>query len=215
MLESYYKYEPVVINIGIQGTEPTEIWRTMMYSQVKAGLSIIAEDRDNCVIGAALNYVTSIHEGKEMYNLARCCATGPHRDIVEFFGYIAETPKLWERYCVHSIFEQASVAVSQDFQGLGIARRLIQESWVLARDCGYRLFRLDCNSSYCARIATGFGWPLVWSIPFSQYVRNGEVVFKHVKEPHTVCRVYVDYLRYCKTYCPPYKGCQTLTPPPF
>ncbi|CAK9825191.1 Arylalkylamine N-acetyltransferase 1 [Anthophora retusa] len=214
MLESYYKYEPVFINMGMQGSEPSEIWRTILYRQVKGGLSIIAENRENCIIGAALNCITIKNDAEHIYDLARCCACGRDRDVIQFFGYVAETPKIFERYCVDVIFQQASLAVSHDFQGQGVARRLIQESWLLARDCGYRLFRWNCNNSYCARIAMGFGWTMAWCIPFSQYICNGQVVFKHIQEPHTVCQVFVDYLRYCKTYCLPYKHCKTLTSPP-
>ncbi|XP_033349421.1 uncharacterized protein LOC117233332 [Bombus vosnesenskii] len=215
MCEAYYKHEPVVINIGLGGTEAPPIWRRMMLEQVKAGYSIIAENRENCIIGAALNCITDHNEQKMLCKLARCCEDGPLRDLIEFFAFVLEAPKIWERFPVRLIFEQCSLAVSCEYQGLGIAKRLIQESWHLARDCGYRLFRLDCNSSYCAKIAQGFGWPMIWDIPFDQYVKNGKVIFNHVKEPHTTCRVFVDHLRYCKTYCLPYKDCKTITSAPF
>ncbi|XP_017875027.1 dopamine N-acetyltransferase-like [Ceratina calcarata] len=214
MCEEYYKMEPTIVNIGLGNTEAPPVMRALLYEQVKAGLSIIAEDRENCIIGAALNYVTGMNEGKRLYEIAKCCECGPMRDVVEFWAFIADAPRIWERYCIARIFEQATLCVSKDYQQLGIATRLVQESWVLARDCGYRLFRIDCMSSYTANIARGFGWPMLFDIPFSQYVKNGEVLFKCVKEPHTVCRVFVDHLQYCKTYCPPYKKCTTVTAPP-
>lgn len=146
MCEAYYKYEPLIINIGLAGTEAPPIWRTMMFDQVRGGYSIIAEDRDNCIIGAALNCVVDSSDAEKMYCLAKCCSEGPMRDLIEFFGFVSEAPKLWERFCVMTIFEQASLAVKKDFQSLGIGKRLIQESWHLARDCGFRLFRMDCNN---------------------------------------------------------------------
>ncbi|XP_017754861.1 PREDICTED: uncharacterized protein LOC108547033 [Eufriesea mexicana] len=205
MCESYYKHEPVVTNIGLEGTEAPPVWRDMMLEEVKAGY------RKNCIIGAALNCVTYASEAKKLYSLAESCDEGPIRDIIKFFGYIAEAPKLWDRYCVKGVFELCSIAIRNDSKETGVAKRLVLESWLLARDCSYRLFRMDCNNVYCAQIARGFGWPMIWSIPFTQYVKDGRVVFNHVKEPHTTCQVFVDQLQYCETYLPPYKSCKKMT----
>ncbi|CAD1475736.1 unnamed protein product, partial [Heterotrigona itama] len=147
MCETYYKHEPVVINIGLGGTEAPPIWRSMMLEQVSAGYSIIAENRDNCIIGAALNCVIGRNESKKLCKLSRCCDDGPIRDIIEFFAYVMDAPKIWQRFPVGNVvFEQSSIAVDSDYRKLGIAKRLVQESWHLARDCGYRSFRLDCNN---------------------------------------------------------------------
>ncbi|XP_076766940.1 arylalkylamine N-acetyltransferase 1 [Xylocopa sonorina] len=205
MCDAYYKHEPVILNIGLAGTEAPPIWRTMMEDQVKYGLSIIAENRDNCIVGAALNCTASERDGRTLCDMASCIEPGPMRDVIEFFGFIADVPRVYERYCVSRLFEQASIAVSKEYQGLGIAKRLIEESWLLARDTAFRLFRFDCNSIHCASIAQGFGWTMVYDIPFAQYVKNGEIKFKHVKEPHTTCRVFVDQLNHYKSYRLPYK----------
>ncbi|XP_053976519.1 uncharacterized protein LOC128875171 [Hylaeus volcanicus] len=214
MCEVYYKGEPIIHNIGLKGTEAPESWRRMMYDQVRSGLSIIAEDRDHCIIGAALNSVIGPSEPKNLCEFARICESTPIRRIVEFYSYIAQKLNVWERYCSWQVFEQSSLAVHTAFQGLGIARRLVGESWFLARDCSYPLFLIHCNSSYCAKICERNGWQMIWSIPFDQYVYDGEVVFKHVKEPHTMCKVFVDQLKICKPYCKTTKKCNKVTYPP-
>ncbi|XP_034195517.1 arylalkylamine N-acetyltransferase 1 [Osmia lignaria lignaria] len=214
MCDVYYKDEPTIVNMGLAGTEAPLVWRKMMDDLVRCGLSFIAENHEHCIIGAALNSPTTPQEIQMLCNLAKCCQTEPISKVIEFYAYVLDSARVWERFCVHTIFEQSSLAISEEYRGLGIAQRLIHESWILARDCGYRLFRMDCNNSYCARICRGFGWEEVWRIPFSQYVNNGEVVFKCVKEPHTDCQVFVDRLRYCKTFLLPYKKCKRVTPPP-
>lgn len=148
MCENYYKHEPVIINSGLADTEAPPIWRVMMREQVQAGYSIIAETPDNCLIGAALNCITSANDPQRLHTLAKCCDAGPISNILEFFAYLSEMPGIWERYCVSRVFEQCSLAVDSRYQNLGIATRLIQESWLLARDCGFRVFRVDCNSMW-------------------------------------------------------------------
>nr|XP_012145729.1 PREDICTED: uncharacterized protein LOC105663117 [Megachile rotundata] len=214
MCEVYYKHDPAIQNIGLSGTEAPLIWRKMMDDQVKQGLSIIAENREHCIIGAALNCPVTKQEIQMFYDLAKCCECGTLQKVIQFYGYVAEAARVWDRFCVHTVFEQATLIVNEEYRGMGIAKRLVQESWILARDCGYRLFRMDCLSSFGARICEGFGWEEVWRMPYSGYVSNCEIVFKYVKEPHTQCRVFVDHLQRCKTYCPPYKKCQKVTRTP-
>ncbi|XP_076231311.1 uncharacterized protein LOC143177324 [Calliopsis andreniformis] len=206
MCEAYYKHEPAVVNVGLGGTEPPLCIQQMMQEQLKEGYSIIAVDNDHCIIGAAINAVALPSESARLYQFAKCCEPPRVRQVIEFYAYVVEKSNLWERYCVDRIFQQSCVAVSCDHQGMGVARRLIEESWILARDCGFQLFCIECNSVYCARICEGFRWQSVWSIPFSQYVRNCELVFHNIKEPHTMCRVFVDDLTYSKTFTLPYRN---------
>ncbi|XP_076624148.1 arylalkylamine N-acetyltransferase 1 [Colletes latitarsis] len=214
MCEEYYKGEPIVHNIGMKGTEAPECWRQLMYEQVRAGLSIIAVNQDHCIIGAALNAVIIPSEWKTLREFAKTCEPVPIRRIIEFYSYVAKEVNVWERYCVWQVFEQSCVAVSSDFRGMGIAKKLIAESWHLARDCSYSLFLIQCNSRYCAKICENFGWEMIWSIPFDKYVHGCEAVFKHIKEPHTVSQVFVDRLRKCKPYCKTCKKCEKITYPP-
>ncbi|XP_076665045.1 arylalkylamine N-acetyltransferase-like 2 [Andrena cerasifolii] len=212
MCEEYYKNEPTVVNIGLAGSEAPACWRQMLYYQVKEGMTIIAVNRDHCIIGAALNCAGFPSDGQRLYEYSMCCEPAPIRRIIEFFAYVAEKSNLWERYCVSRTFEQSSLAVHSEYRGQGIGTRLVEESWLLARDCGYPLFSIECNSKYCARISQNFGWEAVWSIPFGQYVRNGELVFKCVKEPHTICQVFIDHLTYYKTYRPPLAPVKKMKP---
>lgn len=108
MCESYYKHEPVIASVGLGGTTAPPVWRDMMLDEVSAGLSIIAEDQDKCIIGAALNCIAHVNDANRLYCLAERCEKGPIRDIIEFFGYIAEAPKLWDHFCVTGVLDSAA-----------------------------------------------------------------------------------------------------------
>nr|XP_033333682.1 dopamine N-acetyltransferase-like [Megalopta genalis] len=214
MTDIYYKGEPTVRNIGCAPVTAPPVWRENMYDQVKMGLSIVAENRDHCLIGAALNTVVYPWEAAAIEQCAKCVDSGPIKEVLHFFGYIAYQPRIFERFCVSRMFEVTSLAVDEDYRSMGVAKRLITESWYLARDCDYKLFHMCCTNRHCMQICSNFGWQEVWNIPFDQYVRNGEVIFKNVQEPNNICRVFIDWLKDCKTYCQPSKKCTKILPPP-
>lgn len=65
---------------------------------------------------------------------------------------------------------------------------------------------------YTAQVAESFGWERVCTIPFNQYTRNDEVIFKYIKEPHTEVQVYIDQITSCKDYYSLYKNLKKKTP---
>lgn len=146
MYEAYFKDDPTLVNIGLEEQEPALSLRQFMYDCVREGMTIIAEDPNNEIIGAAVNNGTCPWDPDRLCNFARCCECGLIRDLLEFEAFLAKKPDLWQRYCVLKIFECSYVAVKRDCRNQGIARKLILDSWYLARDCTYRLFRIDCNN---------------------------------------------------------------------
>ncbi|XP_031836784.2 arylalkylamine N-acetyltransferase 1 [Nomia melanderi] len=195
MSDVYYRGEPAILNIGTASATAPKCWRRMMYDQVKYGLSIIAEDRDRYLIGASLNTVIYPSEPEKILEYTKTCESPAMKQILHFFSYVVEQSRIFERFCVPRMFELTSLAVSEDYRNMGIGRRLIMESWYLARSCGYPMVYISCDSSHCAKICMDLGWQNVWSMPFDQYVLDGEVVFKHVKEPNTLCRLFINKLK--------------------
>ncbi|KAG5316659.1 DNAT acetyltransferase, partial [Acromyrmex insinuator] len=215
MCDAFYKDDPTMVNIGLSKQEPPSSLLQIMYNEIREGMTLIVEEEeDECIIGAVVNAGSCPWDPDKFVEFARCCECGPTRDVIEFDAYVTGKPNLWERYCVLKIFECSYLAVRRDFRKQGIARKLVLDSWYLARDCGYRLFRVDCNNRYIARIAEGFGWKRVCIIPFHEYVRDGELVFKHIVEPHIDVQIYIDQVALCKDYCPPYKTCEKITSAP-
>lgn len=146
MIDAYYKGDPTMVNIGLDEQEPAPSLLKMMHDDLQEGMTIIAEGEDNCIVGAAVNAGSCPWDPDKFVELARCCECGPTRDVIEFGAYVTCKPNLWERFCVLKIFECSYLAVRPDFRNQGIARKLVLDSWYLARDCGYRLFRVDCNN---------------------------------------------------------------------
>lgn len=148
MSKTYFRSEPSLVNIGLAcDEEPAFPLVHLMRENIKEGLTIIAEGEDNCVIGAAVNATTCSWYPDRVVEFAECCCEpGPVRDIVKFYGYVMNEPKLWDKYCVQKVFECCNVGVDSNYLGMGIGRRLVKESWYLARDCGYQVFRMDCTS---------------------------------------------------------------------
>lgn len=137
-----------MVNIGLDKQKPASSLLKLMYNELREGMTIIAETKDNCIVGAAVNAGSCPWDPDKFVEFARCCEYGPIRDVIEFEAYVTCKPNLWERYCVLKIFECSYLAVRPDFRNQGIARKLVLDSWYLARDCGYRLFRVDCNNRW-------------------------------------------------------------------
>lgn len=146
MSDAYFKYEPAMVNIGLGRQEPAPSLLRIMYDQLKEGMTIVAVGQDNCIAGAVVNAGSCPWDPDKYVEFAGRCERGPTRDVIEFSAYVTRKPNLWERYRVLKIFECSCLAVGPDFQNHGIARKLVLDSWYLARDCGYRLFRIDCTS---------------------------------------------------------------------
>ncbi|XP_046430850.1 arylalkylamine N-acetyltransferase 1-like [Neodiprion fabricii] len=183
MCDTYLKCEPSIVNIGLSGMELPTL-NLMIRKGMKEGMTIVAvRGDDEAVIGAAVNTGSCPWNPDHLLRFAKCCQCGPIQDLLTFYAYVTATPQLWQKYCILKIFECTYVTVANEYQGNGIAKRLIQDSWYLARDCGYR---------YTAKVADGFRWECVWSLPFDEYKCNGEVIFKHIQEPHGRVDVYVD-----------------------
>ncbi|XP_076295180.1 arylalkylamine N-acetyltransferase 1 [Lasioglossum baleicum] len=213
MCDAFYHGEPSIQSIcNVPAIAPPS-WREIMYDQVKAGLSIIAETRDRCVIGASLNTVVYPSDPIILRGLAEKMESPALKEVMYFYSYIAGQPNIYERFCIPRVFEVTSLAVSKEYRGRGVGRRLFFESWYLARDCDYAVIHVACTNRAMIKVCDGFQMQEVWNIPFDQYVRNGEVILKNITEPHTICKVYIDFLRECKTYCKTSKKCP-ITPPP-
>ncbi|KAI4487474.1 PREDICTED: dopamine N-acetyltransferase-like [Polistes canadensis] len=207
MCGTYFRHEATMINIGISEDPPLTSMINLTLELMKHGMTIIAENSDHYIIGAAINICSCPWDPKKMMEYARRSEEkGPIRDLIEFFAYVSSKPDVWNRYCVHKVFECSNVAVDPEYRGMGIAKKLMEESWYLARDCSYRLFRIDCSSRHTARIAQGFGWNKICTIPYCRYVKNGEMVFQHIQEPHTEIEVYVDRVNFLEAYHLPYKS---------
>ncbi|XP_058804500.1 uncharacterized protein LOC131671793 [Phymastichus coffea] len=207
MVETYFSSEPSLVNAGL-ASQLTPTLMHQMYSAIGGGMTIIIEDRHtNCVVGASVNVDMRREDVGKQEKLAASCAECKRvKDLLAFYAFCSRQCDPWRNYCVDRLFECAYVAVHPKHQGKGLAKRLVEESWVLARDTAYRLFRIDCTSSYTTRLAESFGWQCVFRMPYCRYIADGgEFVFTRIVPPHTEMRIFVDQLNHYDTYYPPTK----------
>ena len=138
--------EPTITSIGLAGRIcPTLIH--LMDTNVREGMTIVVEElAGHCLVGAAVNIKSREAGHKKIGQLADCCECPQTRDLLEFYAFCSKQSDLWNVYCVDDVFECANVAVHPEHQGKGIAKRLVMDSWCLARDLAFRLFRIDCSS---------------------------------------------------------------------
>jgi len=142
---TFFKDDPAMINIGLDKEELSPLLVKLMYDGICEGMTIIAEEQGGNILGAVVNIGSCPWDPVHLTNMARC-ECGPVRDIIEFEAYVCGKPNLWQRYYVFKIFECSYIAVSSEHRARGIAKKLLLDSWHLARDCTYRLFRIDCNN---------------------------------------------------------------------
>lgn len=152
MSDTYFRSEPSIVNIGLAAGPPDPTLLRMMHSSLHEGMSLLVEDKDkDCIVGAAVNVDLRREDIDKNLKLADSCECGRTRDLIRFYSFCSKQSDVWGAYCVDSVFECAHVAVHPEYHGKGIAKRLVQESWVLARDLAYRVFRIDASS----RLARG------------------------------------------------------------
>lgn len=146
MRDTYLKFEPSIVNLGLSGCDIPALSQIIRQG-LKEGMTIVAvRNEDDGVVGAAINTGSCPWGPDHLVRYANCCESGTVKELLKFYAFVCRQPQLWQKYRVLKIFECTYVTVANECQGNGIAKRLIRDSWYLARDCGYRLFRIDCTS---------------------------------------------------------------------
>lgn len=66
------------------------------------------------------------------------------------------------------------LAVNSNYRGLGIAGKLTTRTIEYMQENSIPLFHVMCSSKYSARVCEKLGFKEVFSLPFLDYVVNGE-----------------------------------------
>ena len=147
MAQTYFKTEPCIVNIGLSHQSPDPVLINSMHEQLIKGLTVVAiEKATNIIAGVAINVSSQPSDCKKSADIAEKCEPGLARNLMKFFAFVCKKSNVWDIYKVPCLFECSHVSIHPDHQGQGLGKRLIRESWVLARDTGFRVFRIDCSS---------------------------------------------------------------------
>lgn len=91
-------------------------------------------------------------------------------------------------------FEGVYLSVRSDYGGRGIAGKLIAAMEMKARDLDVETIYICCSSEFSRKACEKQDFVLFHSYPYTNHVRNGEVVF-NVKPPHYALKSYIKILK--------------------
>ena len=147
MAVNYLQYEPSIVNIGKLFGPESRLLNRQIESNITKGMTLIVEDKTcDRIVGAAVNTDSVPEHIERSITQANCMETGLASDLVKFYAFCSSQANPWKIFNVNVLFECAYVAVDPEHQGRGVGRKLIIGSWLLGRDLGYPLFRIDCSS---------------------------------------------------------------------
>lgn len=148
MVSTFMRTEPSTVNAGGGLVEkPCPVMMKILLDEIRGGMTLLCEDFvTKEVAGAAVNIHGRYSDIEYQRSMAQCCENPKARDVLNFFAWCSEEADPWNKLCVADLFECCCVAVGPSHARQGIAKRLVEESWILARDLDFRLFRIDASS---------------------------------------------------------------------
>ncbi|XP_046981726.1 arylalkylamine N-acetyltransferase 1-like [Schistocerca americana] len=194
----FFRDEP--LNVAVQLVQPgEETCRELeeyCLSSLPDDLSLMAVDAASGEMLAVC--INGIHEpGGEAEGEAAAaqCPNPRFRRILQLLAFVDSraSAALKQRFPDPADRRQLEVrilSVDGAARGRGLATALISRTSELAKQRGIPLVRVDCTSHYSARAVGRLGFECVFSMPYAQYKRDGEVVFTP-DEPHKEVCTYI------------------------
>lgn len=194
----FFRDEP--LNVAVQLVPPGEDTCAELEDYCLASLpddlSLMAVDASSGELLAVC--INGLHEpGGEAEGEAAAarCPNARFRRILQLLAFVdaRASAALRQRFPDPADRRQLEVrilSVDGAARGRGLATALISRTSELARERGIPLVRVDCTSHYSARAVGRLGFERVFSLPYSQYRRDGQVVFAPA-EPHTEVSTYI------------------------
>ncbi|CAG9861170.1 unnamed protein product [Phyllotreta striolata] len=152
------------------------------------GVNLMAV-RNNEIIGICL--CVAVEKGvTEPFD----CENEKYNKIVEVLDYAERQCDPFEVYpeCVRGVAVQV-ISVKESCTGRGIAAHLIREACKIAGERKFEFMNITCTGLYSAKLAAKLNFDLKYTLNYSDYQRNGIVVFKP-QLPHTSINVYLKKL---------------------
>ncbi|XP_044005769.1 arylalkylamine N-acetyltransferase 1-like [Aphidius gifuensis] len=193
MKRTYLKTEPCLVSCGLSLKEPSPFMIDIMKKQLEQGLSLIVIGENDETIASLINYEFNSSTELEYYsNLSKLADDKIVKDLIDFEAYIATLSDVCQNYNVDKFFTISIIAVDEAYQQIGIARKMIERSIILAKQRGYKIIRADISSKYTAKILEKFGFTAVVSFPLKNYLNDqGELLFKNIIPPHDTFQIFI------------------------
>jgi GNAT superfamily N-acetyltransferase len=161
-----------------------------LLENVKTGTVLMAiEESSNNLVGVSI--CKPIHVKSEELKLKDNEIKDQRlEDLMNFFIYVQEKDKIFERLNIEEYFYIAVVSVHSAYRGQRIATKLFEASFELAKVKGFNITSVDCSSVYTSKIAENLGMELMTTVTYDEYNNYlGKQLFIS-KEPHNDIRSY-------------------------
>lgn len=133
---------------------------------VEDNLSLVAEAPNGDIAGLLIN--GWIHKG-EVFNENR--RTHPHSRAIEKLFY-DERVKMdfFKKFKVNKIVGIKAIAVAEQYQMLGLGKKLIEEGEQCAKDAGAKVLVSDCNSAFSRAMHQKLNWNLASEVYYKDFL---------------------------------------------
>ncbi|CAH1169604.1 unnamed protein product [Phaedon cochleariae] len=183
----FYKDEPLNQSIGLVTPKEPIHEEAEAFSMINfdRGLSVLALDKKK-LIGVCLSDVIDRNHKDALPEVE----DERFAKLIGLFDRLANETKIFEEFPHADRGVVINVlSVDESYRGQGIAKRMLNRIRDLGKEnhCGF--IKMDCTSLYSASAAKSLGFKLLYSLDYSDYLVNDEVVFRP-KLPHIAATVY-------------------------
>ena len=194
----FLAYEPLTQSRGCctqRGYRITEMDKLVL-GMLKSGLSWCAIDEaTNDIIGLRLccgEFIDDLPENTP--TLEQYIEQGWPEDFAHvevLVDTVLDHKAMMKQYKKTKMLYLFGVATHVAYKRMGIATELVKLALLYGAKCGYSFAGVTCTSKFAQNLFEKQGFQQVKEIVYATYSVNGEVVFKHVEEPHKSAIGYV------------------------
>lgn len=194
---SFFADEPLnkAVNLCRKGEGHLELERHSL-TTLASQLSIMATDDNNQVVGVALNGVLKRGDVERAQGELNLSNDERFKKIFSFLYGANLKSKIFE-LGVDKLFEIRILSVDSNCRGQGLAKKLMQESEVVARSNGYQVMKADATGVISQRILAQQGFKILYEVRYN----NGEEAEEEnmasfiVEPPHDALRIMYKCIR--------------------
>ncbi|KAG7302288.1 hypothetical protein JYU34_013784 [Plutella xylostella] len=189
--ESFFADEPLNAAVGLceRGQGHAALDR-LCANTIRDGLSVAAVD-GNEILGVALNGILKPGDVEKSIENIQQSGDEKYNKIFKILYSVTHELDLFTTYGVDRILECRVVSVAESARGCRYGHELMKRSVDVAKEHGFKLFKVDATGAYSHRIANNLGLTTLRRVPYATYCdEHGQIVFP-VSPPHEALNIMV------------------------